>query len=900
MIEDNSDCDMKNKFIKNNKAFTLIELIVVIAIIGIILILALPQVGKIQEANKNRKYEVYEMSIERGAKLYVDSRARDMFGNNNSGCVTVKYSELKASNVIKDFGMDDVTCSNDSETYVEVRKINDDYRYDVAIICRQGGETGKIVHKKTIDDSFTCSLNPDTAPPTVEVSPSSNSDWINPKELTVKIKISDESGLNKNIGIKYYWVNNAGEKVSKDFTYNYNNKKGVTKVSYKIPENNMKGVFGEVYLVVEPYRSTNTNGIQDVLGNEKSIAQQEGPYKLDGTKPSCGTATGAKDTWTNQNFTISQQCIDNESGCVKDTYEKNFTSSTTTYTFTIEDKAGNTNECKVDVYLDKDKPECGKIEGESTKWTNGNRTISAKCKDENAGECSKDKFEVTFTTDGKTDNIEISDKAGNTVSCEVDKYIDKTPPTCTSSGGSSTATTGPVTITGTCKDSLSGCTGNVSKKLTDDMNTSVSPGTVKDNAGNTTECPAEPVNINSTPNKPTIINPTNGNWVNYDFALTVKTTTASNLISHWQYSYDNSSWTTYDNSATNNFKTTNFTKERNQLVYIRVCNTNNVCSDSASTYIRIDKTKPTCGSASGSSTTWTNKDRYISQGCSDSASGCSASTFNKTFSTEGKTATIDISDKAGNSNSCNVNKYIDKTGPSCGTISGASTTWTNQDRTIKVGCSDSLSGCTSSQASNTFTTDAKTGSLSISDNAGNTKSCSVNVYIDKTPPEVDSFDYEFLSDHAICNNGYTSLDAQNLSFDVRVYNARAHDVSTNGVQSGIDHFEIVLAPTYYVVDNSNTAHAIYCGEAGCLESPNRFKRVNVTNVQTTSDGYYTFPSTKASASISNSYFGNTQKFCADWCINIRAHDKAGNSKQMIHSWGTGSTCQKHYNNAQGY
>ena len=73
---------MKGKFVKNNKAFTLIELIVVIAIIGIILILALPQVGKIQEANKNRKYEVYEMSIERGAKLYVDSRARDLFGNN--------------------------------------------------------------------------------------------------------------------------------------------------------------------------------------------------------------------------------------------------------------------------------------------------------------------------------------------------------------------------------------------------------------------------------------------------------------------------------------------------------------------------------------------------------------------------------------------------------------------------------------------------------------------------------------------------------------------------------------------------------------------------------------------------------------------------------------------------
>lgn len=662
MIKDNGVCNMKNKIVKNNKAFTLIELIVVIAIIGIILILALPQVGKIQEANKNRKYEVYEMSIERGAKLYVDSRARDLFGNNNSGCVTVKYSELKASNVIKDFGMDDVTCSNDSETYVEVRKINDDYRYDVAIICRQGGETGRIVHKKTIDDSFTCSINPDVEPPTVEVSPSSNSDWINPEELSVKIKISDESGLNKNIGIKYYWVNSSGDKVSKDFTYNYNNKKGVTKVSYKIPKNNMKGVSGEVYLVVEPYRSTNTNGIQDVLGNEKSIAQQEGPYKLDGTKPSCGTATGAKDTWTNQNFTISQQCIDNESGCVKDTYEKTFTSSTTTYTFTIEDKAGNTNECKVDVYLDKDKPECGKIEGESTKWTNGNRTISAKCKDENAGECSKDKFEVTFTTDGKTDNIEISDKAGNTVSCEVDKYIDKTPPTCTSSGGNSTATIGPVTITGTCKDSLSGCTGNVSKKLTDDMNTSVSPGTVKDNAGNTTECPAEPVNINTTPNKPTIINPTNENWVNYDFALTVKTTMASNLISHWQYSYDNSSWTTYDNSATNNFKTTNFTKERNQLVYIRVCNKNDVCSESASTYIRIDKTAPTCGSNNGS-TTWTNQNRTVTLNCIDNQSGCATSPVATTFTETLTTSSISIKDRAGNTASCPVDVYIDKIPP---------------------------------------------------------------------------------------------------------------------------------------------------------------------------------------------------------------------------------------------
>ena len=77
-------------------------------------------------------------------------------------------------------------------------------------------------------------------------------------------------------------------------------------------------------------------------------------------------------------------------------------------------------------------------------------------------------------------------------------------------------------------------------------------------------------------------------------------------------------------------------------------------------YFRIDKTEPTCGSTSGERTTWAKTNVSITQYCEDSHSGCSESSVKKEFSTEGKTDTINITDKAGNSRSCTVDKYIDK------------------------------------------------------------------------------------------------------------------------------------------------------------------------------------------------------------------------------------------------
>ena len=579
------------KKLRNKNGFTLIELIAVIFIMGIMLILSLPQVSKIQQANKNKKYETYEKSIERGAKLYTDSNARDMFGNNNSGCVTIPYSALKSSNVIKDFGDNDIICSVDSESYVQIRKINDDYRYDVALTCRQDGE---VVYQETVDNTFTCTNSPDTEVPEIEANPSSK-DWVRTQDLEITIKISDESGLNRNTSIKYYWVKTSGEKVGKEYTHNYNNKKGVTKVSYKIPKKNMIDTTGQYYLVVEPYRTTTANGVQDALGNDRITEERFGIYKIDNTKPSCGVADGEKTKWTNTDFTITQHCSDGESGCVKESYSKKFTESTTTHTFTIKDKAGNTNKCKVNVYLDKDKPTCGKTKGESTEWTNKDRTISVECEEKEFSKCKKDVFEVTFSTDGKKDNIEIQDNAGNKTQCSVNKYIDKTPPKC-------------------------------------------------------------PTISSTTPA---------GKWTNKDITYTFKFTDDTAKYIWYTKVGDNDwkEWSTNKPSVTQKSITAEGYRKVGVRVYDAVGN-HQLCGTDA-TY-NIDKSKPTCGTASGSSTTWINKDRYISQGCNDSLSGCSAPTFNKTFTTEGTTDKISIADKAGNSNTCTVNKYIDKTRPTLG------------------------------------------------------------------------------------------------------------------------------------------------------------------------------------------------------------------------------------------
>ena len=490
----------KRKNDRNNQAFTLIELIVVIAIMGIILILALPQISRLQSANKDKKYDAYYSSIESAAKLYMDSQAKDLFGSNSSGCVTVDYSDLKEHNLIKDFGSSDVTCSRNDETYVEVRKVNDNFLYSTSLVCRDSKDSKKIVYERKEVPTEPCTNEPDKAGPAVTITPSEH-DWVQTKNLKITVKITDAYTLNKNIGILYYWTNSTGTKVSKDYTYSYKNKKGVKSVSYQIPTKNIPTDSGEYKLVVRQWISSSTNGIQDALGNQTVGDTITGLYKIDNVKPTCGSDDG-KTTWTNKAFTIHQYCSDDASGCTQNPYSKRFTSSTKTYTFTIKDRAGNTNTCKANVYLDVDKPTCGTNDGK-TSWVNKDYTANVNCKDTGGSGCSQSKFSKKLTTDGRTDSITIRDVAGNTTSCTVNKYLDKTNPTCGAiTGQSTTWTKNNRDISVKCSDNLSGCTKGSFPK-TFDYSAKTDTITIKDNASNSVKCQVDVYVDKTAPSAPT-------------------------------------------------------------------------------------------------------------------------------------------------------------------------------------------------------------------------------------------------------------------------------------------------------------------------------------------------------------------------------------------------------------
>lgn len=237
--------------------------------------------------------------------------------------------------------------------------------------------------------------------------------------------------------------------------------------------------------------------LKDKAGNE-TVCKKTVNVFIDNDAPKCGTATNASTSWINTSRTIKQACVvTNGSPCKKSSYDKTYSTTTKTDKVTISDTAGNTAECKYNVYVDTTAPVCGKVTNGSTQWTNASRNISVACSDgTNQSNCTKSSFSYNFTTSYKTSYITIKDKAGNTKRCDVNVYVDKDKPKCTgvtakagsTNYSSGTLTCSNVTVTGTCSDTGgSGCNANPSQTVTAKGSTKVTLK-VTDKAGNEGTC----------------------------------------------------------------------------------------------------------------------------------------------------------------------------------------------------------------------------------------------------------------------------------------------------------------------------------------------------------------------------------------------------------------------------
>jgi prepilin-type N-terminal cleavage/methylation domain-containing protein len=110
----------------------------------------------------------------------------------------------------------------------------------------------------------------------------------------------------------------------------------------------------------------------------------------------------------------------------------------------------------------------------------------------------------------------------------------------------------------------------------------------------------------------------------------------------------------------------------------------------------------------------------------------------------------------------------------CGTVTGDSTTWTGQSRTISVACVGS--NCKQSKFSKTFSSTTKEGTILIKDKKGTTKACTVNAYVDKNPPTCE---LEVVGDENVETTGWSSGREVTIKF----VSGSRKDIETGEVDS---------------------------------------------------------------------------------------------------------------------
>ena len=163
------------------KGFTLVELLIVIIILAIITGISIPLIRNIREKNQNKEYTNYAESIEYSAKLYIDSHKEDLFvEDGEEACEIIEYADLERKGLLKDIGINDVSCDN-ANTFVAVMKKGNEYTYKVNLMCTK--EEDEIYKAETVNKE---DCRGSSEAPTVTLSSQNNVSSIQIGILTIR------------------------------------------------------------------------------------------------------------------------------------------------------------------------------------------------------------------------------------------------------------------------------------------------------------------------------------------------------------------------------------------------------------------------------------------------------------------------------------------------------------------------------------------------------------------------------------------------------------------------------------------------------------------------------------------------------------------------------------------
>ena len=560
---------------------------------------------------------------------------------------------------------------------------------------------------------------------------------------------------------------------------------------------------------------TNETGTTDTICKE---------YKLDKTKPVMGTINitgtlGLNDYYVSNVEVSHTKSTDALSGIESEVFTPNaglvdYDTDGKTYSLTATDKAGNTETITYVLKLDKTVPTVGTLNINGTKGTNdwyvSDVTFTVNNgSDETSGHLSTTSniSSITSNTNGTKVIVTTTDKAGNSDTRDYTVKVDKTLPTGSAVASSNSPYTMDVEVT--AEDTYSGVleygyllsetnscptTGYTMSSSSTHKFTSLTPEKdyyvcvkLVDKASNVNYIVSNQDKVeNSIPVGPSIIAKLNSasgatynqDWTNQNVHLTFSPNLSTDTVTRYEYKYDNGTYSTSGVTMSGKNGTMLVSNDKEGTLYVRACN-NSGCGDASSVIIKVDQTDPEVGTIEFVGTTGLN-DWYVSSvnvshtESTDELSGIKTEELIPETNvidsdTLGVTYILTATDKAGNTSSAQATIKADLTKPEAGTIDIAGTLghngWYTSDVTFTINNgSDATSGHLSTTANMSnikYNTDGTKVVVTTTDKAGNTNTRDYTVKVDKTAPEVGTFDIDgtlglegwYISDVTISGTG---------------------------------------------------------------------------------------------------------------------------------------------------